>query len=398
MLKKPIKIQWQKGFSLIEILVGLVIGLVVALVITQTFSLFEGQKRTTSRVANTQTNGSIALYNIIRDVQMAGFGLPLLDSPNSPIACSPAPSIDHDNNGGTAAIDLFPIVITDGGGGPGASDSVASRYGFVYQPLIPAARRQANVAGLGVVQFPGNPGTSVTVTDPNNATTPPGLAVRNNRGCQNGDIALLSIGGTCMLAKVTASNASLDADTTHIQLDTLVPAPTYSNASISCLGRWDEITYRVNNGQLGHGGQSFANNDAIVANRGVPNAAFRPNVSDIVNIQAQYGISVDASSNTITQWVDATGAWAAPVFPAQNQIKAVHIAVVARSDLLEKTNVTTTCTTLQGTVNNGPCAWNDAGIVGAAPKIDLSNDLNWQRYRYRVFDTIIPIRNLVWAK
>ena len=81
-------------------------------------------------------------------------------------------------------------------------------------------------------------------------------------------------------------------------------------------------------------------------------------------------------------------------------VKAIRVAVVVRSSLLEKDIVTGTCTNSAG-VNNGPCAWNDSGDPNAAdspaPKIDLSGDPNWQHYRYRVFETIIPLRNVLWA-
>ena len=67
----------QYGFSLVELMVGLVIGLLATLVIIQVFSTFEGQKRSTSGSSDAQTNGSIALMSIQRNVQMAGYGLPL---------------------------------------------------------------------------------------------------------------------------------------------------------------------------------------------------------------------------------------------------------------------------------------------------------------------------------
>ena len=42
----------QAGFSLVEIMVGLVIGLLATLVILQVFSVYEGQKRTTTGTAD----------------------------------------------------------------------------------------------------------------------------------------------------------------------------------------------------------------------------------------------------------------------------------------------------------------------------------------------------------
>ena len=37
--------------------------------------------------------------------------------------------------------------------------------------------------------------------------------------------------------------------------------------------------------------------------------------------------------------------------------------------------------------------------LACPPTIDLSpGDANWARYRYRVFETIIPLRNVIWSK
>src|SRR5947209_7130004 len=110
----------QAGMGLPEIMVGLAIGLISALVIMQVMTNFEGQKRTTSGVADAQTNGSIALYTMQRQIQMAGFGLPVFSHQNQPLNCDPAPTFDHDGDPATPDIGIFPVVITDDGGG--ASD------------------------------------------------------------------------------------------------------------------------------------------------------------------------------------------------------------------------------------------------------------------------------------
>jgi type IV pilus assembly protein PilW len=119
--------------------------------------------------------------------------------------------------------------------------------------------------------------------------------------------------------------------------------------------------------------------------------------SDIVNIQAQYGISNVGTSDTITSWVDAAGGtWAAPSVANRNRIKAIRIAIVARNGQLEKVNVTNACSSLIAASPTGLCAW--AGTVAdSAPAIDVSNDANWQRYRYRVFTAIIPLRSMIWS-
>jgi prepilin-type N-terminal cleavage/methylation domain-containing protein len=72
-----INLRRQKGFTIVELMVGLAIGLIATLVIMQTFSNFEGNKRSTTGIADAQTNGSIGLYMIQRELQFAGYGVPV---------------------------------------------------------------------------------------------------------------------------------------------------------------------------------------------------------------------------------------------------------------------------------------------------------------------------------
>jgi type IV pilus assembly protein PilW len=65
----------------------------------------------------------------------------------------------------------------------------------------------------------------------------------------------------------------------------------------------------------------------------------------------------------------------------------VRLALVARSTQTEKDVVTTAAPVWEGsydTVGNPA-----AGIV-------LSGLTDWQKYRYKVFQTTVPLRNLSW--
>lgn len=372
----------QTGFSLVEILVGLAIGLLATLVIMQVFSVFEGQKRTTTGSADAQTNGSIALYTIGHELQMAGFGL--LPSEDSPLECTTL------NFGATGIPDLTPIpgispvTITDGGIAAGASDIITIRYATSASGGIPSPI----IGQLGA-----------------NAVT-----IDNNLGCQVGDIAMIINGASCDFTTVVTS-AAPNLTTVTLQNS----ASAVNGANLSCLGVWKEIQYRIN---PNYDPTVLINSQAYLqrteASYPVPaagNPAAAPSVADIVNIQAQYGISSVANSNLINQWVDATGSWAAPSVANRNRIKAVRIAVVARNGLLEKNVVTYPCGSLTATSPVGLCAWDATSasptIASPAPSVDLSNDKlpgdpandrRWQHYRYRVFETIIPLRNMIWSK
>lgn len=346
----------QVGFSLVEILVGLVIGLLATLVIMQVFSVFEGQKRTTTGAADAQTNGGIALYSLVRDIQMAGYGLlPVTDSAMECAAADITVTAAAAASGVSASSPLSSITIADGGTAAGATDSITVRYG-----------------------------TSTSAGTPAKITAITGLtaSVANNLNCETGiAIILPSCDITTVTGMANITNASNVITAGTITLGDIAAAAPGNN--LSCLGQWNEITYAANAGNL--------------ERQTTLEATATPSVTGIVNIQAQYGISNAPSSNQVTSWENATGAWATPTTAERNQIKAIRIAVVARNGLLEKEVVTNTCTTANGVVNNGPCAWDD-NTLDDAPKIDLSDDANWQHYRYRVFETIIPLRNVIWSK
>ena len=342
----------QTGFSLVELMVGLVIGLLATLVIMQVFSAFEGQKRTTSGTSDAQTAGNISIYGVTRDLQLAGYGLPVMETTNSSLGCTAfSPAVTN----------LSPVTIVDGGAV--ASDTITVRYG-------------TSSAG----------GFAIKVTDVTNKAG--GIVgVDNNISCQVGDTALIVNGSNCVLQKVTgptqiASPPINTGDTTHYVLDNAANANIAVDANISCLGDWGQFTYTITANQLARNGAPIADG--------------------IVNLQAQYGISAAANSNVVTQWVNATSPWTAAELVAsvanRNRIKAVRVALVARNELREKNVVTNACTTAKGVVNIGPCAWDDSS-VSAAPKIDISNlGADWQNYRYRTYETIIPIRNIIWSR
>lgn len=337
---------FQEGFSLIELLVGLVIGLLVTLVIMQTFSNFEGNKRTTTGSADAQTNGNIALFSISRDVKQAGFGMPVIAAENSPFSCA---SIRSTAGAALPISGFSPIVIVDGGGG--VSDALTVRYGDSPTAGMPLIVRDQLIPPLK-------------------------LKVDNNMGCRVGDLALYVNSGSCALKTVKPLDNA--GDNGYVKLHDA--SHLGSTGNLYCLGNLTENTYSINAENLELNGNLM--------------------LAGIVNMQAQYGISAAANTNVITQWVNATGVWAAAALTPtnRNRIRAVRLAIVARNSLLEKDNVTApSCTTTKGIVSSGPCAWDDTN-VDAAPQIDLSTlGADWRRYRYRTYETIIPVRNMIWA-
>ena len=63
------------GLSLVELLVATLVTLIGLLVITQVFAVYEGWKRTTTGVAQTQESGLLGAFAIEQDLRNAGFGI-----------------------------------------------------------------------------------------------------------------------------------------------------------------------------------------------------------------------------------------------------------------------------------------------------------------------------------
>lgn len=360
-LNKSLGMQVQTGFGLVELMVATMLGLIVTLAVTQVFLGFELQKKTTSGGANAQTNGTVALYLMSRDLQMAGYGL--MPASDSGLECNPSPNID--------GIDLSPLVITDGGNAAGASDTVAIRFGD-------------------------SPTGGVFLSSSIDALHPTKASVENNFGCKVGDAALLVKGSVCALTRVAAVTLPTAVEQSLTLSDNA--SGMSGGVALACLGNWQQRVYDV--------GGEIVNGEEVDDGELDVNGGLRSDgavvVNDIVNLQAQYGVSASANSNQITQWVDATGGWAAPSVANRNRIKAIRIAVVARSGNLEQENVTESCSSTEDAAPTGLCSWDATSaapsVASPAPVIDLSNYPNWQRYRYRVYDTIIPLRNPIWSR
>ena len=349
----------QAGFSLVELMVGVTIAILAGLVIIQVMSVFEAQRRSTTGSADAQTNGGIALYAIARDLQMAGFGL--IPVTNSPLECTTL-TVDP---GATGITGLAPITITDGvsSAGVDASDSITIRYGSSQMAGIPSAI--TNTVG-------GNP-----------------VIIGSNLGCAVNDIALAisSNGTTCTLSKATAVSA---AGASPITVTLQDPTNFVQGANLACLGSWTEITYYVKQPDMNLYRKVVTNGTTV---------SDAPTVVGVVNLQAQYGISGATNNNQVTSWVDPSGAtWAAPSVSNRNRIKAIRIAVIARNANKETTAVSAACSATDTANPTGLCAWGGS-VASPAPTVNLApGDTDWAKYRYRVFDTIVPVRNVIWAK
>jgi type IV pilus assembly protein PilW len=143
---------------------------------------------------------------------------------------------------------------------------------------------------------------------------------------------------------------------------------------------------------------SIANNTLTASNAFVISGGAPPVISvadNIVHMRADYGVDDGVNDGSVTyntvyapndgvvdRYISATPNW--------SQVIAVRVAVVARSALAEKPAAGgAVCDT-----TTAAPTW--SGNTGAARAFDLSADPNWKCYRYRVFETTVPLRNWIW--
>lgn len=351
------------GFTLVEIMVGMVVALLALLVIMQVFGSFEGQKRMTTGTADAQTNGALALQSVMRETQLAGFGISAFDRRVGPLECTTAENASI----ALGVFSMAPVEVANEVSAGG--DRLTVRYGG---------------------SMSGGVATRITSISGNQ------LSVDSNLGCRVGDTAVVSNGGdTCFVVSVESLEAGAPpAVPPKINLEnpvtpgvSLGSLPTV-NAFVSCMGQYREVTFEVDGDRLERDGEEIA--------------------SGIVNMQVQYGISATPGDTQIQQWITPSDAWAdwanlddqgAADVDRRKRIKAVRVAIVARNPMRDAEVVSQACVQPADLADPaiGVCAWkNEAG--SPAPVIDLSGTADWDRYRYRVFETIIPLRNVVWAR
>jgi type IV pilus assembly protein PilW len=130
--------------------------------------------------------------------------------------------------------------------------------------------------------------------------------------------------------------------------------------------------------------------------------------NDIVSMRAVYGQDFDGSLTPVTINGDGiVDQWSRTARTTANQVSrtmAVGVQITARSGLKEKPTSGTVCdaTTNQARPDKAMTLdWYDQykPVVGtlAGAVIDLSTtSADWSCYRYKLFQTTVPIRNVIW--
>jgi type IV pilus assembly protein PilW len=368
-----------RGFTLIELMVGLVLGMLTVLVITEVTSVAEAKKRTVASGSDAQVNGALSLYTLQRDIQMSGYGaVGNLEA----LGCQVKGSFkDPDAPADTPAIlfepKLVPVRIEDGAdGAPDKITVLQSRKPNFSAPLL------------------------VTKAHPKTGNS---FTVKSSFGVAAGDlmIAVPASGGWnddnwCAVFSVTDDGASTPTETTlgwHHIPHVAGGTSKWNSGSVFPDTGYQDKSYLLNMGSLSfntYGINVNAQSLEVTARTADAVSANEMLHPQIVNLQAMYG------KETTTAGQVGTYDTVAPTTAAEwRKVLAIRIAVVARSSQYEKEEVTGTepswdvgaSSTVEG-----------AATCGDSKCLVLKTDHvpDWKHYRYKVFDTVVPLRNMLW--
>jgi type IV pilus assembly protein PilW len=356
----------ERGMSLVEVMVAVAIGMIGILIIMQAYLTSENFNRTTVGEGSAQTNGAVALFTVERDLRMGGYGI----NESSLFGCGEiywyydngsTPQYSSNVNPGStlAKITLAPVYI---------DDTVTDKP---HKIAVMYATSPDMVAPSSIKSF--NPHSSVA-------------ELTGTLGFHKNDLILLANAGGCTLAKITKDPESL-----KIQFN-------------------PGVNGQYNPAAWGSFPTNYAEGDKIV-NLGVPKIRTYAIVDDtlqvsdallqaagqsaldivdgIVDMRAQYGMdngaggAAPANDGVVDEYTNTQPATAAD----WKQLLSVRIAVLARIGNYEKPS-------------GAAC---EATTSANAPKwANNTRDFTFPEglpscYRYRVFETTVPLRNLIWA-
>jgi type IV pilus assembly protein PilW len=377
---------FMRGMSLPEILAAVLIGLIGMVVIMQVYATSEERKRTTTGTSDAQINGNIAMFTMESTIRSAGFGM--VTATSNMLGCT---TLGYDSNRPAPDFDFLmaPVVITVGAAG--APDQITVIYGD--SPNVVEGNAFVSGAASGG-DFP----------------------LKNAAGVWAGDLVVAHEAGLdCSLAEVTGflpaaintvqhttgaaysyvntANATISPTATHNKGGG--SGVNYSaGAMLYTLGRSPTVvTYQIGpviTDAQGHKMDKLQTKTLIPyipAQDVDADGTSDSDVGDgIIQLKALYG--KDTNGDAIVDTWNAT-------LPADAvewmQVRAIRIALLARSAKFEKTAVTADCIAPTNPPNSP--YWSG----GCFTMTDLADGTDWHFYRYRTYETVVPLRNMIWS-
>jgi len=336
------------GATLVDVLAGLVVALIAVAVVYQTLVLVQATRRNAAAVADLQANGTLALSILASRIGNAGAGL-----------AAAARWLDTCPALTDIATTLRPVhVLISDGGAADRSDSVVVRQSLASAGAVPLAFAAAAPVGAS-------------------------FRIEAVDGIAAGDrIAAIGRNGACATTVVTGvTGGGGILDVAHTPVAVALPV-TSVLIDLGPAGRAFATRFDVVSNTL---------RSTDIANGDAPN----PLLSNVVNVKLRYGVDNDGDG-TVDTWVGAAAGsgWdpaallAAPRATLE-RIRAVRIGVIVRSEGPERDRRAAFHWVLFDCEadDKALCPGRVAGTIAATTR---------GTYRYRTFETIVPLRNVAW--
>lgn len=341
----------ENGFSLVEIMIAVVVGMLGILVIMQVFLVSEGQKRTTTGSADAQENALMALFTMERDLRMAGLGLVGL-------GCTTINAYNENKVPQDYTLNVSPVTI--------GRD-------------VPAAGTDRIVLLYSASAF-GNIPTTISSPMPDSSAI---LNVTNGDGFYQGELVLISEPPKpCSIVQASqdGQKTGTDWNLQHNPGGAYVYNPPGGH-NIFPAGGYGTGARLTNMGSMVDHEYYVQNNNLMMRDVNLTDSATNPValVNGVVAIRAQYGR--DTNADGFVDVFDNTAPGSA------TEVVAIRLAVVARSNQFEKDAVSPATLVL----------WNGGTILNGG-ELDLVAlwGATARQYRYRIYQTTIPLRNIIW--
>ena len=348
------------GLSLVELLVATLITLIGLLVITQVFAVYEGWKRTTTGVAQTQEAGLLGAFAIEQDLRNAGFGL---------IGVNCTSISNYHANAATKSVSLpaKPLTITP-------EEKEEEKDKVPHNDRIDVLYSTSAFANVDVR-------LQQEIDD-----SAADLYVNNDLGFVAGDLILLgSDGGACSILQFSGKDRDAEV--------ALLPNVTSSgNARLLPHLPGDATPWNPPKGTNSLSGNHYGVG-ARVLNLGQALVSHRYYVKDETLRMDELNVS-DGSVSTFDLVPGVVGlrATCLPAAPCSESTTAIRFGLIVRSGNREKDAIDRQ---QEVSVSDGKASiafWPGKD----APTFDLGSEEDALHYRYRVFQTVVPLKNIVW--
>ncbi len=363
----------QSGSTLIDLMIGIVISLLATIIVIKLFVAFGASRAFSVDGSEAQIDAINMVAMLEKDIRLSGYGI----IPKSAYGCV----VKRHYIKPIADLNLMPVVIEDGENG--SADSIK---------IIASSKKNIN--------------TSYALINPHPANSDV-LILNSNLGMVNNDLLVLSESGkNCTMLQVT----NVDDDHYRVRHEgvrspwnpdlpaTIFPVSGYAiGTGVMNLGELIEKKYFVNN-----------NFELQVENHFSKDNSKKTNtiVAGVINFQIQYGFDTkknNISPAEVTHWsavmIDADGNGSAGDNNDIRRIIAIRFAIVKKS-LVNKISNSGEC---ELTVT--PVWWAGNATTGQLEEVTIDVSKNsdgtpindWKCYRYFVYESVIPLRNMLWG-